>query len=236
MLSSIISTREIFLEEPPAASAVELTDWSEPGRQRMIPEFILYSDFTNPFCYALEQGLRELRVSNRVVWRGVHLNTHRPGSPVPSGLLGGATQPPDLVDEVSLVRQAWPDLPIAVPAIRSDPGDANRAMAAFLLIDDIRARAFKHACYRAFWCKGLDLSDRSVLATLARGAKLAPTAIDLLDHPHIAATASLWQRQWEETGIYALPLLIRRDGAMLTGLADRSRIDQFLEGPAPDRT
>jgi predicted DsbA family dithiol-disulfide isomerase len=228
LLRPIISTRETFLKE-----ADRLGD---QGDKKMIPEFILYSDFTNPFCYALEQRLRELRVSDRVAWRGVHLNrTHQVGSPVPSGL-GETTQPTDLAYEVGLVRQAWPDLPIAVPTIRSDPGDANRAMAAFLLIDDVQARAFKHACYQAFWRKGWDLSDRSVLATLARGVKLAPTAVDLLDHPHIAATAALWQRQWEETGVRTLPLLIRRDGTMLAGLADRSRIDRFLEGDVQDRT
>ncbi len=196
----------------------------------MIPEFILYSDFTSPSCYALEERLRKLRADDRLVWRGVQRGLHR-NRPADAAV---PAQAMELAQEVAPVRRCWPDLLIAEPKNRPDTGDAIKAMAAFLLIDDVRAQAFKLACYHGFWHKGWDLSDRRTLYTLAEGVGLARTAFELLDHPHIAETVALWQQQWEKTGIFGLPVLIRRDGAKLVGLADRDQIDRFLDGDDSD--
>lgn len=198
----------------------------------MIPEFILYSDFTSPSCYALEECLWELRAGDLVVWRGVRRGVHR-NRPMDAS---SSPRTEELTHEINLVRQCWPDLSIAEPRNRLDTGDAIRAMAAFLLIDDVRAQAFKRASYRAFWRNGLDLSDRRTLYTIAEGVGLARTAFELLDHPHIAETVALWQQQWEHTGFRSLPVLIRRDGAKLVGLAERERIKQFLDGDEPEQT
>lgn len=196
----------------------------------MLPEFILYSDFACPFCYALEEHLGTLPGGARIAWRGV-----QPDAGPDAGMdVEDLSRAADLAHEVALVQQSWPDLPIVVPRRKPDTRDAIRAAAVFSLIDDFRAQAFRQTCYRACWRDGLDLSDRLVLRALAERAGLARTALELLDHPHITETVALWKRQWAESGARSLPLLIRRDGAKLAGLTDRERLTRFLDGNDAD--
>ncbi|MBI3603772.1 MAG: DsbA family protein [Nitrospirae bacterium] len=200
----------------------------------MLPEFILYSDFACPFCYALEEYLGTLPGETRIAWRGVQPDAGADARPNAMMDVEDLSRATDIAQEVALVQQSWPDLPIIVPRHTPDTRDAIHATAVFSLIDDFRAQTFRQACYRACWRDGLDLADRLVLRTLAERVGLARSAMELLDHPHIAETVALWKRQWEESGVRSLPLLIRRDGAKLSGLVDRERLTRFLDGQDAD--
>jgi predicted DsbA family dithiol-disulfide isomerase len=46
----------------------------------MTPDFVLYSDFNCPFCYAFGERIMALGMVHRIDWRGVQ---HAPTFPLP---------------------------------------------------------------------------------------------------------------------------------------------------------
>lgn len=193
----------------------------------MITPVTVYSDFNCPFCYALNERLNALGVSEKLAWRGVQ---HAPHLPVPMEQRLGA-RAEEMHQEVEAVCRLAPDLSIAPPTGKPSTSRAIRAAALVFGIDQERGRAFKDLLYRALWCEGLDISNPSILDRLAWTAGLGTMSFAALDSRLVEATTSRWQEDWAQTGAGAVPVMIRQDGVRLIGLADRDRILTFLHPP-----
>ena len=183
---------------------------------------MLYTDLNCPFCYATEQRLEALGVQDRVEWRGVE---HEPDLPVPM-MLDDDELIEEVADEVDQVRTRAPEVAIARPGGKPNTARAILAAAAADRIDQDRARAFRHAIYRAFWVDGADVSHPEVLAALAREHGLA--AVE--PHPEDDLRVTGWRLDWERSPLRGVPLLVRSDGEILYGLKDTETLSRFMDG------
>ncbi len=181
---------------------------------------LVYSDPNCPFCYATEERLHAIGAAELVEWRGV---PHAPDLPVPmvrDEPRGGV----DLTREVAVVRRRAPDVPIEVPAGKPSTRLAIEWAAAALTADPAAGRAFVRRLYRAVWTAGADLSDPSVLTTLADSSGLPGLGPGL----DARQTATDWRIAWQATGLPGVPQLVRRDGQIVYGLADTAVLRDFL--------
>jgi 2-hydroxychromene-2-carboxylate isomerase len=128
----------------------------------------LFTDLNCPFCYATEQRLERLGVSDRITWRGVE---HEPELPVPMAR-DDAEIAAELAAEVASVQSRAPEVAIAVPPGKANTAPGLLAAAAALRTDADKGAAFRQAVYRAFWRDGKDVSDPQVLAELAQAVGL----------------------------------------------------------------
>jgi predicted DsbA family dithiol-disulfide isomerase len=180
----------------------------------------LFTDLNCPFCYATEQRLEQLGVSDRIAWRGVE---HEPELPVPMAL-DDVEIAAELAEEVESVRARAPEVDIAVPPGKANTAAGLLATAAALRVDALRGAAFRRAVYRAFWRDGRDVSDPAVLEALARDQGLPALAT----RPEDAVTVASWQLQWQRSPLRGVPLLIRDDGETVYGLKDVDTLARFV--------
>jgi predicted DsbA family dithiol-disulfide isomerase len=180
----------------------------------------LFTDLNCPFCYATEQRLERLGVSDRITWRGVE---HEPELPVPMAR-DDAEIAAELVAEVASVQSRAPEVAIAVPPGKANTAPGLLAAAAALRTDADKGAAFRQAVYRAFWRDGKDVSDPQVLAELAQAVGLpAPRT-----RPEDALTVASWRLEWERSPLRGVPLLLRDDGETVYGLKDIETLERFV--------
>jgi predicted DsbA family dithiol-disulfide isomerase len=176
----------------------------------------LFTDLNCPFCYATEQRLERLGVSDRITWRGVE---HEPALPVPM-----ARDDAEIAAELASVQSRAPEVAIAVPPGKANTAPGLLAAAAALRTDAVKGAAFRQAVYRAFWRDGKDVSDPQVLAELAQAAGLpAPRT-----RPEDALTVASWRLEWERSPLRGVPLLLRDDGETVYGLKDIETLEHFV--------
>jgi predicted DsbA family dithiol-disulfide isomerase len=180
----------------------------------------LFTDLNCPFCYATEQRLEQLGVSERIAWRGVE---HEPDLPVPMAL-DNLDIAEELAEEVQSVRSRAPEVAIAIPPGKANTAAGLLATAAALRIDPVRGAGFRQAVYRAFWRDGRDVSDPAVLEALAREHGLP----GLATRPEDAVTVASWRLEWERSPLRGVPLLIRDDGEIVYGLKDLDTLARFV--------
>ncbi|MEZ5078909.1 MAG: DsbA family protein [Solirubrobacterales bacterium] len=180
---------------------------------------IVYSDPNCPFCYATEERLHRLDLADAVQWRGVE---HAPDLPVP--MQRGTAHATALGGEVEAIRARAPEVEIAVPAAKPNTAAAIRLGGAALRRDRAAGRRFVRSLYRGFWVEGLDISEQAVLERLAVAAGLP----DLLVGDEDASLTADWRRQWLETGLTGVPLLVRPDGRSVYGLVSEDELRAFL--------
>jgi len=197
-----------------------------------VTPFVVYSDFNCPFCYALNEHLLALGVTEQLSWRGVQ---HAPGLPVPMAVWNEDLAD-DLEREVEAVRRLTPALPIEAPPGKPNTTRAIRAAALAVRLDPPRGHAFKNLLYQALWCRGADLSHPDTLEQLAREAGCSGLPCAELDRHEIAAVTSGWQDEWEESGCRAVPAILRQDGARMIGLTGRAQIARFFQRETESRT
>ena len=94
----------------------------------MDPEFVLYSDFNCPFCYAFGERVIQLQAADRIAWRGVQ---HAPHLAVPMAS-AGPTFRRELEREVQSIQRLAPDVPISLPRGKPNTGPAIQAVASAL--------------------------------------------------------------------------------------------------------
>ena len=182
---------------------------------------VLYTDLNCPFCYATETRLDALGVQDRVEWRGVE---HEPDLPVPM-MVDDLDLNEEVADEVAQVQARAPEVAIAPPTGKPNTAQAILAAVAAARVDPERARAFRHAVYRAFWVDGTDVSLPDVLETLAREHGLRA----LEPQPEDDLRVTNWRLDWERSPLRGVPLLVRADGEVLYGLKDREALARFME-------
>jgi predicted DsbA family dithiol-disulfide isomerase len=83
---------------------------------------------------------------------------------------------------------------------------------------------FKRRLYRSLWQSDADISDERVLRACARGLALPNLPIG----PEVDALVARWQQGWEEVGANGVPLLVRHDGEVLSGLVATEQLARFL--------
>jgi predicted DsbA family dithiol-disulfide isomerase len=181
-------------------------------------QFLLFSDFNCPFCYALHERLYDLNVIERCEWRGVQHAPHLPRPMKPwSGSLGA-----ELRHEVSVVQRLAPGLPISLPPGKPNTLPAIVQAVGLLRADHVKGMEFVRQVYRAFWREGQDISDLSVLSTLA-GISLSS---DHDENSH--RSAQEWEAAWHETGQAGVPLIVSPQGDLLVGCVPAERVSRFF--------
>jgi predicted DsbA family dithiol-disulfide isomerase len=180
----------------------------------------LFTDLNCPFCYATEQRLERLGVSQEIEWLGVE---HEPDLLVPMTIddpeIAG-----ELAEEVASVQARAPEVPITVPPGKPNTNAGLLAAATALRLDPVRGAAFRHAMYRAYWQDGLDVSDRAVIDELARASDLPPLETQQEDTVAVAT----WRLEWERSPLRGVPLLVRDDGETVYGLAELETLERFV--------
>jgi predicted DsbA family dithiol-disulfide isomerase len=180
----------------------------------------LFTDLNCPFCYATEQRLERLGVSDQITWRGVE---HEPELPVPMAR-DDIEIAAELATEVESVQSRAPEVTIALPPGKANTSNGLLATAAALRADPVKGAAFRHAVYRAYWRDGKDVSDPRVLADLADGVGLpAPRTL-----PEDSVTVASWRLEWERSPLRGVPLLLRDDGETVYGLKDIETLERFV--------
>lgn len=180
----------------------------------------LFTDLNCPFCYATEQRLELLGVSDQIAWRGVE---HEPELPVPMAR-NDVEIAAELAEEVKAVQSRAPEVAIAIPPGKANTSAGLLAAAAALRADPTRVAAFRQAVYRAFWRDGRDVSDAAVLDDLANDVGLpAPRT-----RPEDALTVATWRLEWERSPLRGVPLLVRHDGETVYGLKDLETLERFV--------
>jgi predicted DsbA family dithiol-disulfide isomerase len=187
----------------------------------MTLDFILYSDFNCPFCYAFGERVIALGFADRIEWRGVQ---HAPHLATPMAQ-AGPTFASELAREVQFVQRLAPEIPIALPLGKPNTGPAIHAVAAAMNIDPRKAHRLATSLYRVFWQHGTDISDPSVIRELADQADLA----DLSNTPDAVKTVAAWHEAWMDRGVGSVPDLLRQDGESITGLVDLDTLRRFVK-------
>jgi len=167
----------------------------------MILDFVLYSDFNCPFCYAFGERIIALGFADRIAWRGVQ---HAPHLQSPMAH-AGPTFASELAREVQFVQRLAPEVYIALPRGKPNTGPAIQAVAAAMNLDPHKAHRLATSLYRMFWQHGADISTPSVIRTLADQADLP----DLVITPEAVKTTTAWHEAWLDRGVGSVPDLIR---------------------------
>lgn len=176
-------------------------------------DYLIYSDFNCPFCYALHERLHELQLIERCEWRGVQ---HAPHLPRPmkawQGSLGS-----ELRQEVKLVQRLAPGLPIALPSGKPNTGPAIALAASQLQRGREAGMQTVRALYRAFWVNGQDLSNPLVLDEFG-----------ITDGNDLDQVMEEWDTAWRETGQAGVPVIVSPQGDLLVGCVPADQVRRFF--------
>ena len=184
----------------------------------MAPDYLLYSDFNCPFCYALHERLHELQLLQRCEWRGVQ---HAPHLSRPMKAWAGSLGA-ELRHEVAVVQRLAPGLSIALPSGKPNTGPAIERAAQLLRERPADGREFVRRTYRAFWCNGEDISDPAALSRLAEG--LGGGEADDESRKMLQE----WEAAWHGTDQAGVPLVVSPGGVLLVGCVPTEQIQAFF--------
>lgn len=178
-----------------------------------MPDYLLYSDFNCPFCYALHERLHDLHLLERCEWRGVQ---HAPHLPRPMKAWGGALGA-ELRQEVAAVQRLAPGLPIALPPGKPNTGPAIALAASLFQRDREAGMQTVRALYHAFWVKGQDISNPLVLDEFG-----------MTDMSDLDEVMGEWASAWHETGQAGVPLIVSPQGDLLVGCVPAEQVRRFF--------
>lgn len=186
-------------------------------------QHIFFSDFNCPFCYALNERVVQMGISDRIEWRGIE---HLPAADSTDDSWEEQTR---LVNEVSIVRKRAPEVHLETPLFRPSSGPANNLLRAFGDADVEKTAKLRTLVYRAYWLDGEDISDEDILRRLTAEAGL------LFPEKSFAAVDPVlkeWQREWEgELFKGRLPVLFsKRIGKPLLGFPTYDLLYDFFSG------
>ncbi|MBM3908950.1 MAG: DsbA family protein [Gemmatimonadetes bacterium] len=186
----------------------------------------LFADLSCPFSYALTARLEVLGLMHRCDWRGVQ---HDPGLPVPPRL-GDRRLMRALEDDVDIVRREAPDVALTTPPVKPNTRRAIAAIAAVQRQHAPRSAAFRRALGAALWVRGEDISDGTVINSVAAWSGV-PGWVDL-DGPAGHRLADEWEMDWVTRRLGGVPRLVRPDGRVLWGLMPSAEIQAFFDVPS----
>jgi 2-hydroxychromene-2-carboxylate isomerase len=120
------------------------------------------------------------------------------------------------------VQRLAPELPVAMPHAKPHTGAAIERAIALLAQDRTKGCEFVREAYRAFWCRGQDLSDRKVLDRLTGQGWDVEQSGEWLD------IATAWTTAWQATGQVGVPVIVSPDGDLLVGCVPVEEILRFF--------
>jgi len=184
----------------------------------MMPDYLFYSDFNCPFCYALHERLHELQLLDRCEWRGVQ---HAPYLPrvlkAWEGSLGA-----ELRHEVAVVQGLAPTLPITLPSGKPNTGPAIELAGHLLSQGGMQGMEFVRRVYHAFWGNGEDISDPIVLSRLSEGLGEDECGVES------QRIVQEWDAAWRETGQAGVPLIVSPERVLLVGCVPTEQIHAYF--------
>ncbi len=185
--------------------------------------FQVYGDFNCPFCYALEERLRDFSEDHEIEWR--------PIQHVPNLMnLSNVEDLAELASEVFTVRHRSPDLAIAMPRLRPNSALVNEIYIAIQSRDHGLAGRFRERVFEALWKEGLDISTTEVVESLLAELGIARPEPRAEEQDSLAA----FQRQWQSADPNRrIPIMTADDGRVLPGLSCPRDIECFLAGSEP---
>ncbi len=186
---------------------------------------VLYADLNCPYSFALTARLEVLGLMHRCDWRGVQ---HDPALPVPPRL-GDRRVMRALEDDVDAVRRMAPDVALTPPPVKPNTRRAIAAVAAVHRQHAPRASAFRRALGAALWVRGDDISDGTVINSVAVWSGV-PGWVDL-DGPAGHRLADEWEMEWVTRRLGGVPRLVRPDGRVLWGLVPAEALTEFFTTP-----
>lgn len=187
-------------------------------------QFVLYSDFNCPFCYAMHERLHARGVMDTVEWRGVQ---HAPHLPIPMARWNGMLME-ELRQEVAVVGRLAPSLPIVVPDGKPNTRPAIQLAVRLLARNPVQGSRLVRRLYQCFWRDGRDISESRVLGEMLVALGIDEQGLLGKDDASVRVLDD-WDDQWRLTGQAGVPLLVRFDGAFLVGLARETDLDRFLK-------
>jgi hypothetical protein len=184
----------------------------------IVRHHVYYADLNCPFCYALDERIHELGLTEVAIWRGIQHFTSREQFDNDTHEVR--------VEEVTRVRQRAPELAIRVPPVRPATGSAILAIAELELTDPKAAVALRRALYRALWVHGRDIASSRVLEGVCQTLGVAVPS----PGGKARARVDAWQREWEKGDFdRSIPVLLAPSGARSIGLEESRRVAAFLK-------
>ncbi len=175
---------------------------------------IFYYDVVCPYAYLASTRIEALgaRVGVPVEWRPILLGgvfKAIGGPDMPGALMPASKAKLSLLD---LMRYAaLYDVPLKIPI--GHPRRSVDAMRLCLAVSGAERVKLTHALYRAYFVDGRDISDRAVLAAIAREAGTAEAALAKLDDPAHKDALRAATDVAVADGVFGVPaFVVARDG------------------------
>ena len=180
---------------------------------------LVISDFNCPYCFTLNEWLRELGVDHhhQVRWVGVE---HKPLLPTdPTG--------DNTATDIEILGRETTDVIARAPEVRLHRPrtwlNSRRALLVQAAIEDDfpeKASALRTAIFRSFWHKGRNFAAEDTLDALLAEQGLAPVSGQFLDE------ITTWWRQ----ELDRIPCMLAPTGARHLGLQTREQVRAFVTG------
>lgn len=185
---------------------------------------LVISDFNCPYCFTLNEWLRELGVDHhhQVRWVGVE---HKPLLPTDAS---GDNTPAD----IEILGRETTDVIARAPEVRLHRPrtwlNSRRALLVQAAIEDDfpeQASALRTAIFRSFWHKGRNFAAEDTLDELLGGLGLAPVSGQFLDEPLLDEITAWWRQELDR-----IPCMLAPTGARHLGLQTREQVRAFVMG------
>jgi diguanylate cyclase (GGDEF)-like protein len=186
-----------------------------------VGNFVVYADFSCPFCYALNERLHEMNLEDRVDFRSVQRTPSITSENTGLEVLTGLTR------EIAELRRRAPSIPISVPLFRPDSTPATKLLGAVADRVPRKASQLRQRIFRALWMEGLDISRPDVLDSILADLEIDPPAPGLVP----SAQLSAWQSEWDGDREFKhnLPVVISEQGEKVIGFPLEPELHTFLQ-------
>jgi 2-hydroxychromene-2-carboxylate isomerase len=182
----------------------------------------IYYDFTSAESFAIHEIARAAAPAFEIEWRGVQVDS---SLPTPMTVLDRRARG-RLEMDVMDAKKAWPSGRLQIPKGLPNTKYALQAVASVERMHRARAGEFRARLFQAFWWVGEDISDKSVVRTIANDAGVPPWA----EFEHQAAQAAQvgWELEWKAERLGGVPRAIRSDGQILWQLKSEKDVKDFF--------
>ena len=182
--------------------------------------FTIYADFNCPFCYALNERLRELNLDHRVEFRAIQHAPSIPGKQTGFEVLG------ELTREVAEVRRRSPSVHINAPSFRPNTAAAANLVTALQFQDAEAAVKLRQRIFAGYWLYGQDISDPGLLGEYLNELGITAPPMD----EAVETELRDWQAQWDESVEFDhnIPIIISTRGETVIGFPLEPELDIYL--------
>ena len=183
--------------------------------------FVVYVDFSCPFCHALNERIIALELDDRVSFRNVQ------HAPLVSSSQTGFETLSGLSAEVAEICRRAPSTQINIPLFRPNSGPASTLVYRVARIDPAAATRLRTRIFRSLWSDGEDISDIALLMSLAQELEIEVPDETASDVDELAK----WQIAWDSNQEFErkIPIIISASGETVVGFPLEPEVDGFLK-------